>query len=506
MDCSPESGPGSNPGMNWIYSTPQIFIPPQLPHILKQYIKAAIRTQPHDLLTWSAYYFKCVHAGMIPPVKKHLEFPIFAAPGSLTPGFLHVLIHQLGREGYVRTSVLSEKWLGLTLNKCELDRMLLLRHYRGKVDIMEFVAIAAGHLCKTLSATMTLVCELLTLEPEGGSAKIPLPWFIHLYRMLADLDCAPARQDEIVVQDIILPFGERESKLWSIPEGVSPAIKDFIRKHFQTVEADINAEEENEDTGPVCSDVCLCPDKKGSHVGPCPEGLQDERVKVKRTKRVKVKGPCVKDTYDHGSEEGLQVWDDTCKVGAEKLPVCRGKDLDEAAETPPEGEEEEGDHVENSNENLADVKSDLSLGPLSVQSFGQEDNVSDMDEKKLLEGQGEIPAKASDSFEEESCERSYEEESIVPSDDMSQISLKTIGEILLRYHVSGIGPKLSQWQIAQVIDFMETVAQKQDGYVMPRNIRHRACPPLDRIEQEEVSLEKGEDSNYSSLNSGGVRF
>jgi hypothetical protein len=26
--------------------------------------------------------------------------------------------------------------------------MLLLRHYRGKVDIAEFVAIAAGHLCK----------------------------------------------------------------------------------------------------------------------------------------------------------------------------------------------------------------------------------------------------------------------------------------------------------------------------------------------------------------------
>jgi hypothetical protein len=34
-----------------------------------------------------------------------------------------------------------------------------------------------------------------------------------------------ARQDEIVVQDIILPFGERESKLWSIPDGVSPEIR-----------------------------------------------------------------------------------------------------------------------------------------------------------------------------------------------------------------------------------------------------------------------------------------
>uniref|UniRef100_A0A8D8Z7F6 Uncharacterized protein n=1 Tax=Cacopsylla melanoneura TaxID=428564 RepID=A0A8D8Z7F6_9HEMI len=99
-----------------------------------------------------------------------------------------------------------------------------------------------------------------------------------------------------------------ESKLWSIPEGVSPAIKDFIRKHFQTVESDINAdEEENEEAGAVCSDVCLCPDKKEPQPFPCPDGLPDEGVKVKKTKRVKVKGPCVKDTWDHTSQEGLQV-------------------------------------------------------------------------------------------------------------------------------------------------------------------------------------------------------
>ncbi len=36
------------------YCSEQIQIPPELPDILKQFTKAAIRTQPADLLVWSA--------------------------------------------------------------------------------------------------------------------------------------------------------------------------------------------------------------------------------------------------------------------------------------------------------------------------------------------------------------------------------------------------------------------------------------------------------------------
>ena len=38
------------------YCSEQIQIPPALPDILKQYTKAAIRTQPTDLILWSAKY------------------------------------------------------------------------------------------------------------------------------------------------------------------------------------------------------------------------------------------------------------------------------------------------------------------------------------------------------------------------------------------------------------------------------------------------------------------
>ena len=37
-----------------IYSAEQIRIPPELPDMLKEFTKAAIRTQPSDLLQWSA--------------------------------------------------------------------------------------------------------------------------------------------------------------------------------------------------------------------------------------------------------------------------------------------------------------------------------------------------------------------------------------------------------------------------------------------------------------------
>jgi hypothetical protein len=39
------------------YCSEQIEIPPELPDILKQFTKAAIRTQPIDLLEWSSKYF-----------------------------------------------------------------------------------------------------------------------------------------------------------------------------------------------------------------------------------------------------------------------------------------------------------------------------------------------------------------------------------------------------------------------------------------------------------------
>jgi len=73
----------------------QIHVPPTFPFILKQYAKAAIRTQPYDLLCWSAAYFRALAQGEEPPVKKRLEYPPFDSPSRLSPGYLKVLLKQV---------------------------------------------------------------------------------------------------------------------------------------------------------------------------------------------------------------------------------------------------------------------------------------------------------------------------------------------------------------------------------------------------------------------------
>ena len=60
-----------------MYCAEQIKIPPALPDILKQFTKAAIRTQPGDLLAWSAAYFDSLSAGKAPPVKNRFEVNIW---------------------------------------------------------------------------------------------------------------------------------------------------------------------------------------------------------------------------------------------------------------------------------------------------------------------------------------------------------------------------------------------------------------------------------------------
>jgi hypothetical protein len=78
-----------------MYCPQQIHVPPTFPFILKEYAKAAIRTQPYDLLRWSAAYFRALAQGDEPPVKKRLEYPPVNSPSGLSPGYLKVLLKQV---------------------------------------------------------------------------------------------------------------------------------------------------------------------------------------------------------------------------------------------------------------------------------------------------------------------------------------------------------------------------------------------------------------------------
>jgi len=74
----------------------EIAVPARLPIILKQFCKAAIRTQPYDLLKWSGSYFRALADGEELPVKSRLEYPPPSTASGLTLGFLRVLLRQFG--------------------------------------------------------------------------------------------------------------------------------------------------------------------------------------------------------------------------------------------------------------------------------------------------------------------------------------------------------------------------------------------------------------------------
>ncbi|XP_019886822.2 uncharacterized protein LOC109610894 [Ooceraea biroi] len=182
----------SDPQTERIYCAQQINIPPTFPRILKHYAKAAIRTQPHDLLRWTAAYFRALANGEVPPAKERLEYPPFAHPSGITPGYLRTLLNRYGHVDKVSLRALLQDWQGLDLPETRLYQLFVVAGLSDKeyCDFYRFLAVACGFLGNNLLETMIYVCELLTREPEGGSAMVPLRIFLDLYGYLADLDCS----------------------------------------------------------------------------------------------------------------------------------------------------------------------------------------------------------------------------------------------------------------------------------------------------------------------------
>ncbi|KAL0281603.1 UNVERIFIED_CONTAM: hypothetical protein PYX00_002539 [Menopon gallinae] len=184
--------------MDRLYCSEQIHIPPAFPFIMKLYCKAAIRTQPYDLLKWSAAYFRALANGEEPPVKDRIEYPPYDSPTGLTPGYIKILIKQLGKdpEAVVSAGTVFAKWNCACLEDELLVKLVALLGARTSFNWLKFVAIAAGFISNSLTNTMVLLCELLTDEPEGGMATIPLGLFCDLYTFLAELECGPLTEEE----------------------------------------------------------------------------------------------------------------------------------------------------------------------------------------------------------------------------------------------------------------------------------------------------------------------
>lgn len=172
------------------YCSEQIHIPPELPDILKQFTKAAIRTQPKDVLAWSAAYFRAMASGEIPPVKDRLEMVTATQKDDtgLTAGLLRVLNRQLGSKKVMSVSVIESKWHDLALPKELFDELLRIGNLNGEIEWLKFFAIACSSLAEDIAGAMKLSCEILTADPEGGAARIPFNLFQFIYKYLAEID------------------------------------------------------------------------------------------------------------------------------------------------------------------------------------------------------------------------------------------------------------------------------------------------------------------------------
>ncbi|XP_048365171.1 ropporin-1-like protein [Sphaerodactylus townsendi] len=193
-----------------MFCAQQIHVPPELPNIMKQFTKAAIRTQPRDILQWSYGYFSALSKGEPLPVKERVEMLVATQKNDtgLTPGLLKVLHKQLSKKETVSLEELQIKWKNLCLPMEQLRSLLQLIDFVDGVEWMKFFALGCSALCGSIVSSMKQACEILSDDPEGGAARIPYDTFAFLYSYLAGMDKE-------------IPEGEAESFLSALKEQVA---------------------------------------------------------------------------------------------------------------------------------------------------------------------------------------------------------------------------------------------------------------------------------------------
>ncbi|CAI6360030.1 unnamed protein product [Macrosiphum euphorbiae] len=172
---------------NRFIATGKIEVPLYLTEILSEWTKAAIRTQPSDLLLWSQIYFSLKSIGKQPPVKEYLDPPdLKLGPGGLTPNTLKALAKTLSDE-YETYDRIEAMWNILSLKKKIFMEIIKFGNFKNDIKSNEFIGIAASYLNNSLKGTMILLCDTLSTDDSSG---VLLEIFVEIYQYLARLDCA----------------------------------------------------------------------------------------------------------------------------------------------------------------------------------------------------------------------------------------------------------------------------------------------------------------------------
>lgn len=194
-----------------MYTAQQITIPPALPLLIKQFTKAAIKTQPSDLLQWATEYFEALAAGHAPPASGRLSSSATGsaavAPSAVAATSAAAAPTAHGADGsqaevtLARLRALSAELQG---GPAEVPRDVLLGlcarlgfpeqavrdalgvgEFGDAVPWIKFMALEAAELRPGFLDTLGVLVEALA---EDGTDGMPVAAFEEAYAFLAGLD------------------------------------------------------------------------------------------------------------------------------------------------------------------------------------------------------------------------------------------------------------------------------------------------------------------------------
>ncbi len=157
-----------------LYTAQQINLPPQLPEILKQFTKAAIKTQPTDIILWASQlarpsilvlkrrYFDALANNRPPPVKARVALH----PTEIRPTSASSMCLGTSRLHLPETAISVEQLEGLRAAVCAFSpfcrlNFQLLNHANeeGHVSLADVTAA-----CTELGIPSTIVADIIKYE------------------------------------------------------------------------------------------------------------------------------------------------------------------------------------------------------------------------------------------------------------------------------------------------------------------------------------------------------
>ncbi|VVC44127.1 cAMP-dependent protein kinase regulatory subunit, dimerization-anchoring domain [Cinara cedri] len=204
-----------------------IEVPGYFPKMLTEWSKCALRTQPSELIRWSAIYFDMKSNGEHPPIKPYLDPPgQILGPGGLTINALKSLAMTLSNE-FETYEKIEQIWDILSLDKDVLLEIVKIGKFEQLNNIKpnEFIGFATAYLNDRLRNTMIMLCDILSKDNLKG---IILDDFVTVYRYLARLNCTEAlssNKSDIVFYDK-MNIEENDSQYFKYTDSHSSSLKD----------------------------------------------------------------------------------------------------------------------------------------------------------------------------------------------------------------------------------------------------------------------------------------